>query len=107
MNAVLEFDSMALLAKDESFVGLIFHCSNDNCRKRRWKDFSDFPDTLTLRSIRARAVCSHCKNAGGRGSVIELVNLPLSAPEITEDLREQRRQWTEDLRKQIERRPVY
>lgn len=62
----MEWDEMQMLALNPGNVGLRIECHNHECKRAVWRDFWDFPPTLTLRELRAKVRCETCGSLRGQ-----------------------------------------
>ena len=56
---------MQVLALKPGNVGLRIECHDHDCKRAVWRDFWDFPPTLTLRELRAKVKCDTCGSLRG------------------------------------------
>lgn len=61
----MEWDEMQVLALKPDSVGLRIECHDRDCKRAVWRDFWDFPPTLTLRELRAKVKCDTCGSLRG------------------------------------------
>lgn len=68
----MDFDSMGVMAANDTLLGLEFLCLDKACGRQFWRDFTQYPPDVTLRQIRLRAVCDWCGCLRGNGISVSI-----------------------------------
>jgi putative SOS response-associated peptidase YedK len=61
----MEWDEMQVLALKADNAGLRCECHDPDCKRAVWREFWDFPPTMTLRELRSKVRCDTCGSLRG------------------------------------------
>lgn len=85
--------------------GLILHCHDRRCGRRVWRELEDFGNQVTLRYLRAKAICDFCGSLGGFGVGVELIAPVFGNPRPTQAVIDEKEAWLIDMRDFIRSHP--